>query len=76
MQPVGIVESCNKREYICDDCKKIFFNLCTLKSQQSNDCGKTFSCPYCRKLFPYRASFNKHKKNLPCRKFAHKIEKE
>ncbi|XP_076238060.1 uncharacterized protein LOC143181508 [Calliopsis andreniformis] len=48
--------------FYCDKCHRRFVCCRTLKSHRSNDCGKTYICPFCNKLFNYRASFCRHKK--------------
>lgn len=54
--------------YICPDCGKNFNNPRTLRSHLSNDCGKSYICSTCKKRFPYRASYCRHKKKRSCRR--------
>ncbi|XP_024874904.1 longitudinals lacking protein, isoforms H/M/V-like isoform X8 [Temnothorax curvispinosus] len=49
--------------YRCLDCDKRFRNPRTLKSHRSNDCGKSYICRKCKKVFGYRASFCRHRKS-------------
>jgi len=52
--------------HFCLLCKKKFKNLRTLRSHKSNDCGKTYSCEFCKKVFIYRASYCRHRKKSIC----------
>lgn len=49
-------------EYSCSSCNKIYFNPRTLKSHQSNDCRRIYTCKWCKATYHYRASFCRHRK--------------
>lgn len=50
-----------KSEYSCFYCDKKFKIARSLKSHQSNECGRIYYCK-CGKKYPYRSSFCRHRK--------------
>ncbi|XP_076172951.1 uncharacterized protein LOC143149450 isoform X27 [Ptiloglossa arizonensis] len=60
----GIMQpSCSDNKvHICGGCNKQFRLYRSLQSHKSNDCCRTYICPYCNKTYSYRASFCRHRK--------------